>query len=138
MKPAIYIETTIVSYLAARPSRDPFLLGCQRLTRRWWREKRRGYEMFTSDAVIGEAARGNAAMAGKRVRLLRSLKQLASTNDTNALAALLIESGIIPSAAAGDAMHVAISAIFEMKYLLTWNCTHLARSEEHTSELQSQ
>ena len=126
MKSAISIETTIESYIAARPSRQAFLLGCQRLTRRWWREKRREYELFTSDAVIEEASHGDATIAKKRVRLLRSLNQLASTNETDALGTLLLDSGIIPPAAAGDAMHVAISTIFEMDYLLTWNCTHLA------------
>jgi len=35
VKRRIYIETTVVSYLAARPSRDVIVLAHQDLTREW-------------------------------------------------------------------------------------------------------
>ena len=126
MKPAIYIETTIVSYIAARPSRQPFLLGCQRLTRRWWREKRREYELFTSPAVIDEASCGDSVIAKKRLGLLRNLGHLHPNEDALDIARALLAAGIIPAKAEGDALHVAIAAVHQMDYLLTWNCTHLA------------
>ena len=126
MKPGVYVETTIVSYLAARPSREPFLLGCQRLTRLWWRERRREYELFTSDTVIAEAGRGEAQMIRKRVRLLKNLGHLAATDEITALAEQLLVRGIVPRKAEGDAMHIAFAASYGIEYLLTWNCTHLA------------
>lgn len=126
MKPTIYIETTIVSYIAARPSRQPFLLGCQRMTRKWWREKRREYEFFTSPTVIDEASCGNSVAAKKRLGLLRRLGQLHPNEDALKIATSLLAAGIIPAKAEGDALHVAIAAVHGMDYLLTWNCKHLA------------
>lgn len=36
MKPKVYIETTVVSYLAARPSRDLIIASHQQITHEWW------------------------------------------------------------------------------------------------------
>jgi len=40
MKESVYIETTIVSYLTAWPSRDIIRLGDQMVTRDWWDTQR--------------------------------------------------------------------------------------------------
>ena len=126
MKPAIYIETTIVSYIAARPARDPFLLGCQRLTRRWWREKRREYELFTSQVVADEAMRGEALMIRRRMLLLREASMLGRTPECDALAEILRVRLALPDRAAADAVHIARACVHQVDYLLTWNCTHIA------------
>ena len=39
MKPKVYVETTILSYLAARPSRQPVTAGRQVITRQWWERR---------------------------------------------------------------------------------------------------
>ena len=36
MKPRAYIETTVISYLTARPARDVVVAGLQQSTRGWW------------------------------------------------------------------------------------------------------
>ncbi len=36
MNSCVYLETTIVSYLTARPSRDLVLAAHQEVTREWW------------------------------------------------------------------------------------------------------
>ena len=129
MKPAIYIETTIVSYIAARPSREPFLLGCQRLTRRWWREKRRGYELFTSRVVAAEAARGDARMAARRLGLVSTCKLLETTPEAAELAAEFWKKVQLPANAVNDATHIALAAVSDLDYVLTWNCTHIANPD---------
>lgn len=126
MKPAIYIETTIVSYLAARPARDPFLLGCQRLTRRWWRERRRGYELLSSTLVAQEASRGETMMARRRIRLLSETMILDVSTESDELAARIRENINLPDRAAADAAHIALAAVNGAEFLLTWNCTHIA------------
>ena len=60
MKPKAYLETTIVSYLAASPSRDIVIAGHQQITREWW-ERRNRFELLVSEAVVEEATRGDAA-----------------------------------------------------------------------------
>lgn len=126
MKPAIYIETTIVSYIAARPSRQPFLLGCQRLTRRWWREKRREYELFTSQVVADEAMRGEPLMVRRRMSLLREASLLPRTVQCDEFANILCQRLGLPERAAADAVHIALACVHKIDYLLTWNCSHIA------------
>ena len=38
MRPTAYIETSVVSYLTARPSRDVVIAAYQEITREWWRD----------------------------------------------------------------------------------------------------
>ena len=40
MKPKVYIETTIISYLAARPNRDLIAARHQQVTHEWWQSAR--------------------------------------------------------------------------------------------------
>jgi hypothetical protein len=56
MPSSVYVETTIVSYLTARPSRDIIQRAHQQLTRRWWRTRRLGFELYVSPPVVQEAA----------------------------------------------------------------------------------
>jgi hypothetical protein len=125
-KPLLYIETSIVSYLAARPSRDPVTLRNQQLTHQWWDTRRERYALFASDAVFEEAERGNSAMALRRLALLDGLKRLRSTGDVINLAEELQSMLRLPARAATDALHIATAAMGGMDYLLTWNCTHIA------------
>lgn len=127
-KQAIYIETTIVSYIAARPSRDLFLLGCQRLTRRWWRQERLDYELFTSQFTRDEAAKGEALMARRRLALLKGIPELDATDTVLELTAAILKKVPIPPKAADDAAHIALAAVYEMDFLLTWNCSHIANA----------
>ena len=71
-RPTVYVETTIVSYLTARRSRDFIVRAHQELTRKWWHSRRDRYRLVISARVIDEAQRGNRAEAKKRLRLLRN------------------------------------------------------------------
>ena len=106
-KPSVYIETTIVSYITARPSRDPYLLGCQRLTRQWWRKRRGDFRLFTSQFARDEAARGEPLMARRRLVLLGSLGRLEAAEEVNRLAKAIMAKVPIPLKASEDAAHIA-------------------------------
>ena len=125
-KQTVYIETTIVSYIAARPSRDPFLLGCQRLTRAWWRKERAGYDLFTSQFTRDEAARGEPVMAARRLGLLKSCPNLAMSDEVRILADRILSKVAIPKDSADDAIHIAMAAAHGLDCLLSWNCRHIA------------
>lgn len=124
----VYIETTIVSYLVARPSRDLIVAGHQQLTREWWDYRRAKFACFISDVVLDEARAGDEAQAALRLQVLHGFPRLAATPDAERLAEAFVQ-GILPPKAAQDAAHLAIAAVGHVKYLLTWNCNHLANAQ---------
>jgi hypothetical protein len=126
--PRVYVETSVVSYLAARPSRNELIRVQQRLTRQWWRNDRKRYEIVASRLVVSEASAGNSAEAVKRLKLLDTLQILENTNAATAFAELLLQRGILPQKAAADALHLAIAVVNKVDFLLTWNCKHLANA----------
>jgi hypothetical protein len=122
----VYIETTIVSYLVANPSRDPILAAHQQLTRQWWQDQRSAYHCLVSDEVLKEAARGDAEHARLRRETLQNLPTLPITTEVENLADAILQSGSLPIAARSDAIHVAVATLAGVDFLLTWNCRHLA------------
>jgi hypothetical protein len=126
MKPTVYIETTIISYLTCWPSRDIHRLSHEMLTRDWWTKHRGLYQLVTSDFVIGEAQRGDPSAAAERMSALADIPVLAATPQVEELGSELARALQLPPRARLDALHLAISAIYGTDFLLTWNCTHLA------------
>ncbi len=51
---------------------------------------------------------------------------LAVTEDMVSMAEDLIVSRIVPKKAFEDALHIAISTLHRVDFLLTWNCRHIA------------
>jgi|ERR1043166_6877650 predicted nucleic acid-binding protein len=125
MKPTIYLETSVVSFLAARSSKDLVIAGEQESTHRWWNEKRKNYDLYISKLVWQEAAQGNAVAAQRRLKFIRSLKWLQLTKDVFTLAHALIERNAVPPNAGNDALHIALGAVYGLQFLLTWNFTHI-------------
>ena len=124
MKPTVYVETTIPSYLVARSSKLPRLQADQATTRHWWSQHAADFDMFVSDVVIREVRRGDAVMAEERLAKINRLPVLALSDAAENLAALLLER-VIPPQAIDDAAHIAIAAVNRMDFLLTWNCRHI-------------
>ena len=125
MKPRLYLETTIPSYLVARPSRDLRLAADQLATQEWWDESRRDYELFVSQTVLKEAGRGDAAFASARLARIAGIPLLSDLREAAELAKRLLADRIVPDVAADDATHIALAAAHGMDYLLTWNCRHI-------------
>lgn len=128
MKPKLYLESTIPSYLAARPSRDTILIGQQKCTRDWWNKRAAHFEIFVSEVVVGEISDGETAMAARRMELIKPFALLESNDAVKALTRALVHGGPLPEKAARDAAHIALSAVHGMHFLLTWNCTHIANA----------
>ena len=128
VRPRVYLETSVVSYLVGRLSRDVVVLGNQELTREWWANRRAEYELFISEIVIGEAAIGDAELARQRLAIAADLSLLAVTEEAEHLAPLLLKAAGLASNAQTDALHMAIAAVHGMDYLLSWNCTHIANA----------
>ncbi len=128
MKPTVYLETSFVGYLTARPARDVIVLANQQLTREWWEQRREDFELFTSAHVQFEAGAGDTEAARERLAVLEDIESLALTQEAGRLAEALLSGHAIPEKAAEDALHVAIAATSGMDFLLTWNCKHIANA----------
>ena len=129
MKPKVYLETTIISYLAARPSRDIIIAAHQELTNEWWENRRKRFDLFVSQLVIQEAKSGDKEAARKRLGLLEPIPLLELNDKVISLARILMNDAMPPKAVE-DALHIAVAAIHGMDYLLTWNCKHIANAEK--------
>jgi hypothetical protein len=126
MKPTVYIETTVISYLTARPSRDLIVAGHQQLTLEWWEQARPQVECFISPFVIQEVSRGDAEQVQKRLATISGLPVLAVNEAIEELARRYFAAINIPEKARIDAFHLAMAAWHKMDYLLSWNCKHIA------------
>lgn len=124
----IYIESTIPSYVVARPARDLIQAAHQQLTRDWWDLQREKHELLTSQLVLDEIARGELEMANRRLALLADVALLESTEEARHLTRSIMDSGLLPAKAEGDAAHIALATVHEMDILLTWNCRHIANA----------
>lgn len=125
MKPRLYLETTIPSYLVARRSRDLRLAADQESTQEWWEDRRHDFDLFVSQVVIVEARRGDPQFAAARLEKLRGIPVLDALPAGEQLAERLLAEGVIPDIAADDATHLGFAAANKMDYLLTWNCSHI-------------
>jgi predicted nucleic acid-binding protein len=128
MNPTVYVETTVISYLTARPTRDLILAAHQQQTREWWDMRRTAFDVFCSELVEKEAAAGDPEAAADRLKALADLQRLTIMPAAEALAASLITRLVLPPKARPDALHVAIAATNGINFLLTWNCKHLANA----------
>jgi len=127
MKPKVYVETTVVSYLAAPPSRDLIIAAHQQITREWWQGRKR-FDLYVSQIVAQEAGGGNPEAASSRLKTLEGISVLELTPESRDLAERLLTQGPIPEKAALDALHIAIAVVNGMDFLVTWNCTHIANA----------
>jgi predicted nucleic acid-binding protein len=128
MKSKVYIETSVVSYLTGRPSRDLVIAAHQELTRQWWEERAGHFVLVISELVQQEAGRGDPEASRTRVTALDGIDILKVSDEAVSLAECLVSAELIPKESAADALHIAIAAVNGIDYLLTWNCRHLANA----------
>jgi predicted nucleic acid-binding protein len=126
---SVYLETSFISYLVARPSRDVIVAGHQQTTQEWWDNRRSLFECSVSQVVIAEASAGDPTEIQKRLAIISGLPVLKATEEAEALAQAIMAAGMLPPDAVRDAAHVAVAAIHGIDYLLTWNCKHLANAQ---------
>lgn len=129
MKKRVYIETSIISYLAGRPSRNLIVAAWQSLTIEWWEKRRNLFELFVSELVLEEAGRGDSEAAERRLKAIEGIPLLKLTDSAVELSRKLISGNALPTKATDDALHIALSAVHNIDYLLTWNYRHIDNAE---------
>ena len=128
MKPSIYIESSIVSYLTSDPSTNIITAARQPLTREWWNKRRIDYDLYISEFVISEAAACDPQAALLRLNALSGIPEIELNELAADFADLLVSEGPLPPSAALDALHIAVAVTGGIEYLLTWNFAHLANA----------
>jgi predicted nucleic acid-binding protein len=125
MKKRIYLETTVVSYLAAKPSRDIIVAGHQDATRELWPELSANYETYISALVFEEAKKGDPDQAQIRLAAISSFPMLDIDDEARLLAEKIVERRAVPAEYPEDALHIAVAAVNGIEVIITWNFAHL-------------
>ena len=131
---SVYLETSFFSECATIRT-GAIDIGRRETSLNWWKTQASAFDLFVSDEVIRELSDTDFpdAVRDPALAMLEGLDVLALGAEVTALADLLVRERVMPGpAVAGDAIHVAVSAIHGMDYLLTWNQKHLANPNKRT------
>ena len=129
MPASVYIESSIISYLTSRPSRDVVKAGRQVITSNWWLNSKSQYEVYISALVEEEISGGDPTAAAKRLEAVADIQSILITSEAQLLADALVASKAVPDNSIRDALHIAIAATQGIDYLLTWNFKHINNAE---------
>lgn len=129
MAPKVYLETSVISYLTARPARDVIALAHQELTREWWEKQRTSFDLYSSEIVFAEAEKGNPEAARARLEILRLTRRLSASEEAEQLVPVLLRQTGLPMKALADMSHIALATVHGMQFLLTGNCKHIANAQ---------
>lgn len=127
MKERVYLDSTIPSYyFDDRESLSAFVA----VTRKWWSDMATSYDLFISDAVLQELNAGNFPRKAEIVRFAAQIPLLAPTQDLDHIVEFYVKNYVMPKSLVGDALHLAYASYYDIQYLLTWNCNHLANANK--------
>ena len=101
----------------------------QKVTIDWWDTQRNRFNLYASEIVIEEAGRGDEIAVARRLEALAGIPLLAITDEVLSFSELLIQNGVLPKRAIGDSLHIALAAVHEVDYLLSWNYRHIVNAE---------
>jgi hypothetical protein len=125
LMPRIYVETSVISYLTARPSRDLIVAARQEATREWWESRNEQFAAFSSQLVLKEVAAGDPEAAMRRLAICQPLPLLPIDAKCEALAERLVSTGTVPPTEQEDALHIALATLSQVDFIASWNFAHL-------------
>ena len=126
---SVYIETTIPSYLAAKTSGDLIVAAHQKITQDWWQTAQDRFDLYISEAVLAEVRAGDPEVILRRLKLIDKLSVLSVNEDVRALTDYYFKNLGLSGKALADIPHFAFAVSYQMDYLVTWNCSHIANGE---------
>jgi predicted nucleic acid-binding protein len=129
MKPSVYIETTIPSfYYEVRT--EPEMIARRESTRAWWERERSRFDLYASIFTLAELEEGEYPGKQEALSLIQALPVLRITPEIESIAEAYMNRRLMPRDDFGDAYHLAAASYYEMTFLLTWNCRHLANANK--------
>ena len=137
IRPRVYLETTVISYLVGRPSSDATLASWQQITRQLWEEYMDEFTFVISPVVLTEASQGNPEAAQRRLTVLSHLRILEVLPEADILTEKLLNAGVVPQNYSLDAQHIAIATTHGVEYLASWNQKHIVNENqrEHINQV---
>jgi hypothetical protein len=129
MTESVYIESSVISYLTARPSRDVVVMARQAITNSWWYNHSSKFELFISALVLQEISKGDSEASQQRLNSVENIPLLKISDEALLLAENLIAKGAVPVNSEEDALHIGIAASAGVDYLLTWNFKHINNAQ---------
>ncbi|MYB92230.1 type II toxin-antitoxin system VapC family toxin [Candidatus Poribacteria bacterium] len=130
MKPRVYLETTVISYLVGRPSNDPTLASWQQITRQLWENYTDRFAFVISPIVLAEVSQGNPEAVQRRLEVLSHLTVLEILSEADILTQKLLDAGAVPQNFRSDAEHIAIATVHQVEYLASWNHKHIVNANK--------
>jgi len=127
MKEIVYLDSTVPSYYF---DEREALKAFTEVTRKWWSEMSGYYDLYISDAVLQEVSSGNYPRKDEIIQLLSTIPLLPIISDLEQVVEFYISNYVMPMSLVGDALHLAYASYFDIQYLLTWNCNHLANANK--------
>ena len=124
MKPRIYVETSVISYLAARPSSDAINATRQHFSYQLW-QKRRQLDLLVSDAVLAEVQIGDDDAVRNRLVYCNALALLDVHRGVEDMVMHLLRKKAVPAKAFTDAVHIAIATLHKVQFIASWNFRHI-------------
>jgi len=127
-KQKVYIETSVICYLTAKPSSDIVVAGHQKSTYDWWNKTKSKFDCYISGFVFDEISKGDKNASIKRLGIVKNFKYLEINEDIEKLAEKYFNLFNIPEKSKFDSLHLAISVWYNIDFLLSWNCKHIANA----------
>jgi len=136
LKERVYLETSFLRYLVDPVNAaDPLKAGRQELSRTWWENRRKNFDLRVSQTVYEEfwtvePGKPSNSEAHRRFLLLQEAELLPLNREILEVATFLIEPmGPLPAKAGSDAIHWAVAAAYGCEYVLTRNFKHLNNAD---------
>ena len=125
---SMYLESSVISYIVSEPSKDIIILSHQLLSRDWWKNAEKEYNLYISQPVISEISKGNKELAEKRINLIKDFPVLDFNEAIDDLILNYMNYFKLPVKMELDVTHIAYAVYYELDYLVTWNCRHIANA----------
>jgi hypothetical protein len=131
MKNTVFIESTIPSYYY-ETRKTAQAITWRDATRKWWKEYKHYYQVVSSAFVIRELEEGTHPRQKDKIDLVKNgVELLAYVPAIKDIAELYIKNQLMPAEEIGDAFHLAFASYYNVDFLLTWNCAHLANPNKY-------
>lgn len=127
MKKAVYLDSTVPSYMF--DNRESIKLHCD-ITRKWWEEESKSFDIFVSLETIIELDKGNYPRKNEILEFVNKLDKLEPNPEIKNIIGVYIQNTLMPKDELGDALHLAYASYYKIDFLLTWNCNHLANANK--------
>ena len=125
MKKTVYVETTVVSYLTSKPSRDLVIAARQQATQELWMRLFSDFDGYISALVLQEAGLGDPEQAARRLEAIAPFPVLELDEEGRSLARRILAAKAVPDEHPEDALHIALAAVNGIQILVTWNFAHM-------------